>query len=563
MKIKLLVAAVILAVASSPAYSKELELNGVASVNASGDPQSVRSVALREAKRNAIIAGINKINGPDSAKDPKVAEKLQAIVDQIKDSYITDNKGQKLGDQYEMRVTIIMDDKEFRTLILDAGIAANTTTTRSSSILVMMDEFFTNPTDLKAPLEELEEFSSEKGKSSKDKTISAKSSKQSDAKSSASASSLDAQASATAKASESHDSQLAASGKTSAAGSARDQNSSASLAASNSASLSAKDKGQSTAEASASASLKESKANSESNASAASASSATAKNVASEEHDNVHYKKLVKYQPQNRGPEKTSQAYSALMGQLQDYDIKVLDNVMFKSKYFKNKPITIEEMENSAQFSKYIDFAKKDANADFFMVGNSIIIDAGKNQATGENKCTGVVTVKTFSTVSGESISSDTFSESAAGMTVNDCAANLSKKLASFGGPIIGARIQEYWKRRSTYGKEYIVNLVGNSLPLMTRIAFAKGIKSIEGVEKDVQRASSDKLYQMVVTYKGSDPLEQAIAMGLSSNPQFATLDAMTEADKITMCMGPCPLASGKNETKEKPAAPPQAKKKK
>jgi hypothetical protein len=534
--------ALALSLVFSGASAKEIEITGRGAVSiSSGSPQSVKAMAFKEAKRNVVIAGINKINGPDSARSPKVAEKIQEIMDQISDDRFVNKKGQSVGDDYEMSLTLLMDDKEFKTLILDAGIAANATTTRSFAILAVMDEFFTTPTDLRAPLEELEEFSSAKGKSYKDKSISAKSNKQASANSSSSASAIDARASSSGKASGSYDSSLDARSRTSVAASGQNgYGGSANYAGSDSGSVSASDKGRFAAEQKQAASYKEANANSQSAASAKSDSAISANNVASEEHDNVHYKKLIKYQPQNRGPEKTSKTYNALMGQFNDYDLKVLDNDLFRSKYFKNKPITIEQMQNSAELSKYVAFAKTDAKADFFLVGSSIIIDTGKNAATGESNCTGVMTIKTYSVVSGENIASETSSETASGVNADDCAAAAAKKLAGVGGPIISSRVQEYWKRRNTYGREYVVTLTGQSLSLMSRMAFSKAVKSVPGVEGDVQRASSDKEYQLVVTYKGTDPLDQAVAMNLSANAVFASLDSRTDGNQITLCMGPC-----------------------
>ena len=462
----------------------------------------------------------------------------------------------------------MIDDKEFRTLISDAGIASNTATTRSFAILAVMDEFLTTKKDLRAPLEELTEFHAEKGKSFKDKSINAKSSNSAAASSASSATSIDARAStsvdakasSSGKASGSYSSNLDASGKASAAGAARDSGGSASFGASREGKVSASENAQFSGERSSSGSykgssaesLKASSAASASSASSQSASAVSAKNVASEEHDNVSYKKLVKYQPQNKGPEKTSQTYNALMGQLQDYDLRVVDNDMFRSKYFKSKPITIEQMQNSEELSKYVSFAKKDANADFFMVGTSIIIDQGMNSNTGEQECTGVATVKTYSTVNAESIASETISEAAAGRNLDECAGNLAKKLALVGGPIIGSKVQEYWKRRNTYGREFVLTLTGQTLPLMVKTIFTKTLKGVPGVEGNVQRAATDKEMQIVVTYKGTDPLDQAVFEALSSNPAFASLDSKTDGNQILLCMGPCPKSEADKSQKAK-----------
>jgi hypothetical protein len=202
--------------------------------------------------------------------------------------------------------------------------------------------------------------------------------------------------------------------------------------------------------------------------------------------------------------------------------------------------LTIEQMQNGEALSRYVTYAKSEANADFFLVGNSIIIDSGRNPNTGDSQCTGVVTVKTYSTVDGEAIASETFAEAAAGLNINDCAATVAQKVARNGGPILGARVHDYWKRRQTYGREYVLTLTGVPLTLTMKMIFTKALKALPGIENDTQRASGPNRLQFVVTYKGSDPLDQALAMNLSGNQAFASLDSRTDGNQILLCMGPC-----------------------
>ena len=59
-----------------------------------------------------------------------------------------------------------------------------------------------------------------------------------------------------------------------------------------------------------------------------------------------YFKKLVKYQPQNTGPDKKNYTYNELKGQFVDLDIKVIDNTLFRSRYFGNKPVTLDKLES-------------------------------------------------------------------------------------------------------------------------------------------------------------------------------------------------------------------------
>lgn len=484
MGLRCFVSVILAVLLAAPAAAKEIEVIGRGVAAVGPDAAGVKIAATRAAKRTAVVNAIEKVLGPNATKDPRVAGKVDAVVAQVADDRIIDSKSARVGTEYEVTVTIVLDDKSFRALLSDLGIAVNTATVRGFSILAVMDEFLTTPRDVRAPLEELVEYRREVGHTFEDS---------------------------------SHSSESSAS-----AGSVRVKADSSISATRAGASIQGGSNFRGAAESSASSA----------------SSSVTA--VASEAHDNEAYRKLVKYQPQGGRPEKTSQAYNALMGELQEYDLRVLDNDQFKSKYFKDQPLTIEEMQNGEHLSRYVKFAKTEANADFFMVGTSIIIDGGKNANTGDAQCTGVVTVKTYSTVDGESIASETISESAAGLDLNDCAGALAKKMARIGGPVVGARVQDYWKRRSAYGREFVLTLKGASLNLMTRAAFTKAVKSVPGVENDTQRASSATQLQLAVTYKGQDPIDQAVATVLADNPTFATLDSRTDGNQVVLCLGPC-----------------------
>jgi hypothetical protein len=492
---------------AGPAKAKELEVHARASVSAAGDPGAVRAMATREARRRAVVTAIEKVLGPDAAVDPRVSAKIDAIVAQIPDDRFVEATGTRVGASYEMAITLVLDDKDFRTLLSDAGVAVHTATARSHAILAVMDEFLATPRDLRAPLEELEEFNASKGASYEEKNASRSASAASSSRAEASMTTVDATASSRAR-----------------LDAKRGGNDPANLSGRASADMNVK-----AAQASASATTR-----------ASSSSASASSSVAASAHDDVHYRKLIRYQPQNAGPEKTSQTYAALMGQLQDYDLRVLDNELFRSQYFKDTPLTLDQLQNGAELAKYVKFARADAAADFFMVGTSVLVDAGKNPNTGDMECTGIVTVRTYATSDGESIASETFSEASSGRNTNECSANLARKLGQISGPVVGARIQEYWKRRSTYGREMLLTLKGASLPLMVRTGFARSLKTVPGVEGSTQRACSDKECQFVVTYKGSDPLDQAVAVALSENPAFASLDSRLDGTNVVLCMGPC-----------------------
>ena len=55
-----------------------------------------------------------------------------------------------------------------------------------------------------------------------------------------------------------------------------------------------------------------------------------------------------------------------------------------------------------------------------------------------------------------------------------------------------------------------------------------------------MQRQANDRQVEIVAAYKGSDPIDQAIAMALASDQQFSRLDSRTDGNIITLCMNGC-----------------------
>jgi hypothetical protein len=500
----------------------------------------VRTSALRQAKRNAVLAALDKVVGAGTSRNPDVQAKLDDLVVQVGDDSFYGVTPSSADGQYQVSVTLRMDDKALRTEISDLGLALNTTATRSQPILVMMDEFFTTPTNLHAPLEELTEFRHEEGSHYNEKEAAASSKSSAYAASSNAAYASKEQAAFAVN--DKSANRVSAAHDTRVAGAAQDGYGDA-------AAVSARDagrfdaSGESSHQAAGAASRQVAAAESSKVAAASSSQSAYAHNVNAEDHNNTYYRKLIKYQPQNTGPDKKNYTYNELKGQLGDLDIKVLDNALFKSRYFGDRAITLDQLENSAELTKYVDYARKDATADYLMIGSSVIYDLGVDKSSGQESCTGVASTKTFSTKTGEDIGSATQSESSIGASSDDCRARLAVKLAGSLGNQVGKRIQEFVKKRSMYGAEYTIRLTGDNLSLMTRTAFSQALKTVPGLEKAAPRQADAGRVEVIATYKGSDPLDQAVAMALSGNPQFASLDSAVDGNVITLCMNGCKKA--------------------
>ncbi|WP_454725529.1 MULTISPECIES: hypothetical protein [Cupriavidus] len=533
----LLCAAIAVALAAPAAYAMDIEARGVGSARITDDLNSVRTSALRQAKRNAVLAALDKVVGAGTSKSPEVQARLDDLVVQVGEESFYSATPSSADGEYRVSITLRMDDKALRTEISDLGLALNTTTTRSQPILVMMDEFFTTPTNLRAPLEELTEFRHEAGSSYNEKEAAASSSKSAYAASSKAAYASKEQAAYAVK--DASAGRVSAARDTRVAGAAQDgYGGQAAVAGRDRARYDAASA--SSHQAAGAASRQVAAASSSNVAAAASSQSAYAHNVSAEDHDNTYFRKLVKYQPQNTGPDKKNYTYNELKGQLGDLDIKVLDNAIFKSKYFGNRAITLDQLENGAELAKYVDFARQEATADYLMIGSSVIYDLGVDRNSGQPACTGVASTKTFSTKTGEDIGSATQSETATGVSSDDCRARLAVKLAGSLGNQVGKRIQDFAKKRTMYGAEYVIRLTGGNLSLMSRTAFNQALKNVPGLDKAVQRQAGASQLEVVATYKGSDPLDQAVAMALGGNPLFAGLDSMVDGNIVTLCMNGC-----------------------
>jgi hypothetical protein len=539
-----LAAAAMLAVTS--AYAGELSVQGTGSALIKGrDAQSVRATATAQAKRQATIVAINRVLGADSTDNPAVAAKIDVIASQVRIDQIVDTTAQTVDGAFQVTVSLSLDDDEFRKLLTDNGVAVNADTVRSHSILAVIDEYWTNRTNYQVPLQDLTEYSRQTGDSYSDKSRAGASRSSASAAAAASQSSERGASASYSASNGSFDSgssgHMQGSQSANMSGASPDGEFSGSGNRSGSASFADHDQGRFSGQDSNSGSFSASNASASASARSARASSFDNHNVSAEDHDNVSYKHLVVYQPPSAQQQKISQTYNALTAQLGDYDLSVLDNDVFKSRYFGDHPITFDQLADGGGLDRYVSFARTDANADYLMVGAAVIIDEGLSPSIGEETCTGVLTVKAYSTRDSQIIASGSVSEAASGASFDSCAANASKKIAASAGQLVGAKIQDYWKLRTMYGQQYVVTLRGGSIPLMVHAQFSAALKTLPGVESSVERISNAQELQYVVSYKGSDSIPVALATALAPSPAFASLDGQADGEQITMCLGRCP----------------------
>jgi hypothetical protein len=511
MKNKLLLTAILCICLLAPlnvfAAMHEFRGEGKAPINPDNSAATVMA-ATNNAKRNAVNVAIRKLIGPSAANDPKVKEAIENILPQIDDSKIISRKASKDGDNnYVLNITIKIDDLEFRQLLQTEGIAP--TGDRTSKVLALMDEYHTTPTDMQKPLKEVIEYSHDKTATS-EASLSAASGASSETKASAreaSASSANyaakgqygAHASGYGYSAGGH-----ASGQVAASGAQRSQSSADySDKSSEFAKLDAKSFDQQ-------------------------------KNV-------VNFKKLVEYQPRNVGPSKSNATYNELLNMAGQYDLNFMNSTVFRSKYFPNKAVTLDDLANGPELDKYVQQARKEG-AEYFMMGNAIMRDLGNNQ------CDGDVSIAAYSVDDNTSLTATTHNESARGTSPDDCRVTLSKKLAYFVGKTIGNSIKNYSRQREVSGKEYRIRLISSADGLGGRMvsSFSKNLSNLKGLNSKLnERTNTGSMYEVVLTYKGEVPFSDAVTQVLDSMPAMNQADFEVMGTTVTICL------EGKNRCKQ------------
>lgn len=536
----------IIGIWASGAVALEMEVQGEgrADIPEKGNFVEVQAKAQSEAIKNLVAMALKKVIGPDAMEDPKVQEKYKDIVSQF-NTYKVKQKDspRKEDNQYVVTTVAVIDDAKFRELVSSMGIAYNTATVRSSAIMTIMDEFFTTPTDMQTdrPLREMTVYSRDIDANYKEKETFAdhKTAKSFSALKASDAGSSSVRASSIGSLSGKNEESDSLKAKNSASGSYSGKasaseggmfgasvNAKESVKASEKTSLDAKHKQKSSIDAKYDDRIAvDQKHDKRIDAKAASSKNSSVKYghfVDASSSDHEFFTHIKEYQPHNVGPDRQNFTVKSMQSAFQIYDIRILDNDMFKSKYFGDEPITLEKLENSSKLSYYVKAARDEARADFFSIGSSIIVDRGRSENTGAFGCDGMVAVKVYSTGDGEAIASGTLTESASGSSPDQCRAAVAEKIGTGLGTVISNKVQEYWKKRQMYGSEYIVLLTGN-LPRPVRNQFSATLNQVTGVTNVKQRKQEPGLVEYVLSFNGTDELSESIFAKLDVSAVAAT----------------------------------------
>jgi len=435
---------------------------------------AVRQTVITEAQENALKAGIrvliNRTLGANASNNPQVMEKFDEILSQSS-SYIIDENytGEIKDNNYVAHAYLTVDETEFRTLLSDMGVAINTQTIRAKSIMIILDEFFAQPSNLHDNVLTKEVTTYDYKYNEKDKKTTKAAYK------------------------DSYNN--------------RDSMGYANLYGGGSASSSVKN-----------------------------SSSANYGNyIDYSQNESEFYQNIKEYAPKTPHAQNLNYTQPALQNAFTTYDIRALDNDIFKSKYFKGKSITSDRLANSSELANYVKAARDEAHADYFAIGVSYITDNGQNVNTGKSVADGNVFVKVYSTLDGEVIASGSFTETASGNSADQARTAVANKIGNELGEVLSKKIQDYWKRRMMYGSEYIVQIKGN-FTAPERVMINKTLQNTDGIKNVSLRISDSTKSEYIVNYSGQEPFADALFMKLytsSLSSKFKNYDYKIDGNQL------------------------------
>ena len=502
-----------------------------------GEAAAVRSAARQEALRDAVLKGIKDATALD-ASAAAFAPIVNEVAKQLRDVQVREQRVE--GADFVVRVEALVDRRQIKNAI--RGTDLDKLNDRSFSILMLVDEFVTSTRDLNLPVSELVEYSHSAGASFRDKSL--KASAASDSSKSAvaaSSSSNSANASSTRVAGQSS-AAMAVQGRDGYGGSgsaAGAQQNSFSGQRNTASAQSSKDNF-------AAASSRQS-----------SAASMDRKDVDARSHESTTFRSLVQYQDTSK-PSKNPLFLAAFSGNLRDYDLRLLDAAITRSKFFGDRTLTLSALEDSAEMAKFAEFARTKANADFLMIGNSTVVGDERNPATGEIACTISAQVKMFATAGSEMIAADTMPSQASGMNIEECTTRASRKVADMLAPSFANRALTYWADRAARGRQYTVELRGKNLTAPLRMAFSKAVRDLKGASDVEKKEDGDTGVKLTVTVKGKVAVDEEVYAAVAAQPAFATRqpDLKVEGEVIVICPDSCgapaPVAAAAPAAKER-----------
>ncbi|WP_404478566.1 hypothetical protein [Novosphingobium sp. BL-52-GroH] len=523
--------------AITPAFADTVQGNGRAMITK--DTESVRNLAILEAKRDIVRAMLISTIGAGRIREatPDIVDRMAG---QVRDDMISAQTSERVGKDFLVHLTADIDQAWFRTMLSDFGLdsASQRADGNRQLILVYLDRDDGTATDLSAPAELDVEYDRRTGASFSDTssvTASAKEAGGSSYRSASGSSSASSGAQRTAVSGAYQQRSAAAYGASgqggSAAGSAR--GAAAGAYAGSSAS------GYSNRASSASATKS-------SSAFAASSSFADRTNVQAEVHDDVYYRAHVVYQTAPKSVDGDA-IRQGLNGALLDYDVQVADSWMALSSYYPSGVPRYQDLKRDPSFAGFLGSLKA-RNTPFFLGGAFKVTQSGRDPASGQALCSGQLDAGAAASEDGRTIASGVFPATALGISPEDCAANLARKLSSAAAARLGPQIQRHWRAKASAAlgqdtrqeADYTLVLRAAKLDMGLQQDLLDAIASTPGAQMQAFVSSGASELRLTVRYAGAMPLQFALFQQLRARPAFAAMQSSVDGRAITLCLSTC-----------------------
>lgn len=485
-------------------------VSGTGSAQVSRDTASVTAQAERAAKEDLVRALARRELGAERLGE-LTPDMIARIAVQITDDVIVDRSAERIGREYRVTISARIDRAWFIGLLSDEGIRTSSLAAGASSvrILVMIDESIGPARDFSAPQQIVTEFDRDRGSSYNEENRLDFQDRQAQSSNVNAAASMSASASSSAQ-------------STGFLGS---------------------DSGRASGRLASDARL------SASNQSSSDTSLEASGSIQAQEHDVVRFRQSVTFQPTSSSSAGQAAMASITSGLIQ-YEVATSNAVNVLTSFSPEGPRLYTQLRNEGGLAAFLDHASRTAAAPFFMGGQLVIQDAGRNETSGQVVCTGTLTAQVFATSTSLDIAASSKSGEMAASTYELCASRLSEVLAREAVVEMGPQIQRYWRQQirtrdlavdaATTSTEYSLVVRGSAIDLDTQADLLDVLGSLEGVESQAFIEQSSNQVVFSVRYSGRTPLHLALFQRIRSNPRFAGVRTEVQGQTVILCISGC-----------------------
>lgn len=271
-------------------------------------------------------------------------------------------------------------------------------------------------------------------------------------------------------------------------------------------------------------------------------------NVEASAHDNVRFRQRVTYQSAANSATGHA-AVAALTQGLTSYDVATSNAGLMLATFQPGPPPLFADLQNSGRLSAFFQYAQTQS-APFFMAGALEINHGGRHPATGEVECSGSFVATAYRTDNGTNIGAASPEGTTTGRSTSDCENRLTNSLASQAAAILGPQIQRASRSasRAQVGAvaaamstaDYTLTVRGKNLGMDVQADLLDALASLPGAESHAFLGQDSAQINLQVRYGGPTPLHLALYQRLRGKPAFATMQAVTAPQSVTLCLDGC-----------------------